>query len=300
MSITVSQPTTIANPAPISPAPSRVEGAIRQASQKTGIDFGYLLAQAKVESSLDADAQAKTSSASGLYQFVEKTWLDVMRRHGDAHGFGHFASQITGGAGSPRVADTAMRETILDLRNDPAAASLMAGALAQDNHAALSGVLGRAPDSAELYAAHFLGAGGAGRFLTALEQRPDAPAAAEFARAAGANPAIFMEPGGRARSFAEVMGVLRGKIDGAMADGGPAWSASGATPAMPMQRVNVQAAPAALPRSLPSIAARPTPAAQPPMSDLLQQNILADAGTATSNASDHTRRAYERLRAFGL
>ena len=296
----MSQPTTIANPAPISPAPSRVEGAIRQASQKTGIDFGYLLAQAKVESSLDADAQAKTSSASGLYQFVEKTWLDVMRRHGDAHGFVHFASQITGGAGSPRVADPAMRETILDLRNDPNAASLMAGALAQDNHAALSGVLGRAPDSAELYAAHFLGAGGAGRFLTALEQRPDAPAAAEFARAAGANPGIFMKPGGSARSFAEVMGVLRGKIDAAMPEGRSTSPSIDTRMALFQPRGNDQTARAALAPPSSSLAAASPRSAPPPMSDLLKQNILGDVGAATSNASDHTRRAYERLRAFGL
>ena len=49
---------------------NRVQAAIAQASSKTGVDFDYLLGQAKVESGLNPNAKAGTSSASGLYQFV--------------------------------------------------------------------------------------------------------------------------------------------------------------------------------------------------------------------------------------
>jgi hypothetical protein len=58
----------------------------------------------------------------------------------------------------------------------------MAGELANDNRAALQTVLGRDPDHAELYLAHFLGADGATRFLTGLGANPDASAAALLPR----------------------------------------------------------------------------------------------------------------------
>ena len=50
-------------------AGARVAGAIRQASQATGASFNYLLATAQVESGLDPQAGASTSSARGLFQF---------------------------------------------------------------------------------------------------------------------------------------------------------------------------------------------------------------------------------------
>lgn len=273
----------------------RIEGAIAQASARTGIDFGYLMAQAKVESSFDADAKAPTSSASGLYQFIESTWLNVMRKHGPALGFGPLAAAIEPGPKGPRVADPLLRGQILALRNDPQAAALMAGALAQDNRDALLPVLGREPDAGELYLAHFLGSGGAGQFLTALAQRPGAPAANEFPKPASANRAIFYTPGGAARSFAEVMTLLRSKIERAMPDGGPAsaynpeYSLAAAQPA----RGTVGWGPFAPPPPLPgqgSTAGK--------LSDMLRVNfgIGPDAGAA----GDHARRAYEKLKAFGL
>ena len=66
----------------------RVQSAIALASSKTGVDFDYLLGQAKIESGLNANARAGTSSASGLYQFVEQSWLAVVKKHGSEHGRG--------------------------------------------------------------------------------------------------------------------------------------------------------------------------------------------------------------------
>jgi hypothetical protein len=269
----------------------RIESAIARASAQTGIDFGYLMAQAKVESSYDADAKAATSSASGLYQFIESTWLSVMRKHGPALGFGRLAAAIETGPKGPRVADPLLRGQILALRNDPQAAALMAGALAQDNRDALLPVLGREPDAGELYLAHFLGSGGAGQFLTALAQRPDAPAAIEFPKPASANRAIFYTPGGTPRSFAEVMNLLRGKIERAMPDGGPLPQFSFA--AAPPARYNVGWGPFAAPPPLPgqgSTAGK--------LSDMLRTNF--GIGMEAGAAGDHARRAYEKLKAFGL
>ncbi|TAD82462.1 MAG: lytic transglycosylase domain-containing protein, partial [Sphingomonadales bacterium] len=191
---------------------SPVEAAIAHAAQTTSVDFNYLLAQAEVESAMNPDARAATSSATGLYQFIESTWLDTVRKHGHRFGLGAIADQISlTPSGSAFVADPAQRSAILALRSNPQIASLMAAGLAENNRAHLLPILGRQPSHAELYLAHFLGAGGAGRFLSELQADPAQNAAALFARPAAANRGIFYASDGRPRSLAQVMDVIGGK-----------------------------------------------------------------------------------------
>ncbi len=91
-----------------SPAGSAVAGAIRQAAQATGTSFHYLLATAQVESGLNPQAGASTSSARGLFQFVEQTWLGMLKQAGPALGYGQYAAAITKDAsGHYEVADPA-------------------------------------------------------------------------------------------------------------------------------------------------------------------------------------------------
>src|SRR5208283_6059942 len=78
-----------------STAGSAVIGAIRQAAQATGTSFQYLLATAQVESGLNPQAGASTSSARGLFQFIEQTWLATMKQSGPALGYGRYAAAIT-------------------------------------------------------------------------------------------------------------------------------------------------------------------------------------------------------------
>lgn len=194
-------------------SPTRVQQAIAHASSATGIDFDYLLGQAKVESGLNAAARAGTSSASGLYQFIESSWLAVVKKHGAEHGLGWAADAI--GPGN-RVADAGTRQAILALRNDPAAASLMAAEHASDNKDAIEGSLGRAATGTDLYMAHFLGLGGATKFLSAMKADPDASAAALFPSAARANRGVFYDNAGHARSVSEVYQRFAKKLgDGA-------------------------------------------------------------------------------------
>ena len=80
-------------------ATSQVTGAIRQAASSSGISFEYLLTTAQIESNLNPGAQASTSSAKGLYQFIEQTWLGTMKQDGAAIGYGHYADAITRYAG---------------------------------------------------------------------------------------------------------------------------------------------------------------------------------------------------------
>ena len=130
-------------------AAAQVAGAIKQAARTTGASFEYLLATAQIESSLNPLAQAATSSAKGLYQFIDQTWLGTMKRAGPALGLGQYADAIVQGAdGQYSVPDAAMRSTIMKLRNDPATSALMAGAFASSNAAQLASTLGRAPSEA--------------------------------------------------------------------------------------------------------------------------------------------------------
>jgi hypothetical protein len=196
-------------------AGSTVAGAIRQASAATGTSFSYLLATAQVESGLNPQAGASTSSARGLFQFVEQTWLGTIKQSGAALGYGRYAAAITQtGSGHYVVKDAAMRREILKLRNDPNANAVMAGAFTQANAAYLTQKLGRPPSEGELYIAHFLGAGGAARLIGLAASNPEAKAANLFAGAAQANRSIFFDKQtGAARSLAAVRNVLTARYD---------------------------------------------------------------------------------------
>jgi hypothetical protein len=198
-------------------ARSNVQSAVHQAAQRTSIDFDFLLAQARLESGLRPNAKARTSSATGLFQFIESTWLATMKRHGPSLGFGDVAASIKQSGNRFYVADPGQRRNILNLRKDPQIASLMAGALAQDNREALLPVLGREPQPTELYMAHFLGAGDARRFFSELHRNPTQSAPALFPRPASANQSIFFQRNGAERNLGEVLGLMQRKMNRAIA-----------------------------------------------------------------------------------
>lgn len=187
--------------------------AIESASHRTGVDFGYMLDQARIESGFRPDARAATSSATGLYQFTTQTWLATLKRHGPAHGYGWAAEAIGGGGGTYRITDPGLRDTILGLRTDPQLAALMAGELAADNRAQLGRVLGRDPAPVDLYLAHFLGTAGATDFLKAWAADPLQAAASLFPKAAAANRSIFFDAGGAPRSLDAIRNGFAAKLE---------------------------------------------------------------------------------------
>jgi hypothetical protein len=195
----------------------RVQSAIARAASRTGVDFNYLLGQAKLESGLNASARAGTSSASGLYQFIEQSWLSVVKKHGAEHGLGWAADAIGTSGGRMTVSDGATRSAILALRNNPEVASLMAAEHASDNADALQASLGRPANGTDLYMAHFLGLGGAKQFLGAMQTSPDRTAATMFPAAARANRNVFYDASGSARSLSEVYDRFAGKLGNSVA-----------------------------------------------------------------------------------
>jgi hypothetical protein len=124
--------------------------SIRQASHGSGTDFGLLMAEAQQESGFRPDAKAARGSAAGMFQFIDSTWLDMVRRFGARYGLGTMAQQIgTDAAGKPTVSDPATRQRILALRNDPNISASLAGEFAQMNKSEVEHALGRSAGTAD-------------------------------------------------------------------------------------------------------------------------------------------------------
>lgn len=192
-----------------------VTAAIHRAAARTGVNFDYLMGQARIESGFNPSARARTSSATGLFQFIEQTWFATVRKHGATHGLSWAAEAIRQAPnGRYFVSDPGLRRSILDLRKEPQAASAMAAEFAADNQSTLEQRLARPMESVDLYLAHFLGAGGAGKFLEAHDRNPGTPAAALLPAAARANRSIFYAKDGSPRSVAEIRERFAAKLGG--------------------------------------------------------------------------------------
>lgn len=267
---------------------SDVRAAIARASAATGVDFNYLLAQAKIESALDPSARAASSSAAGLYQFTTGTWLETLDRHGAQHGLTWADDAISRNGGRAGIVDPGMRAQVMSLRYDPDASALMAAELARDNADELRGTLGREPDATELYMAHFLGSGGARMFLAALQTDPGQSAAALLPQAADANRSIFYDDG-RPRSIGEVMELMRGKVASAMEGGGAPgldYPSSAATFWAARPQSPTMAQPDAAPR-------------RPSMAETLEATFGSPSQLA-GTAGERVGRAYAAFKAFDL
>lgn len=178
-------------------APQAVVSAIKAASQKSGVDFSYLMQQAKAESSFDITAQASSSSATGLFQFIDSTWETLMQRYGAELGI---------------APDAHSREERLGLRKDPELSAHMAAKLATENSAYLKREWGGEVDGTALYFSHFLGAQQSAAFLNARDQTPSAPAADLFPKAAHANRPVFFHADGRSKTLEEVHATFAEKF----------------------------------------------------------------------------------------
>jgi len=222
---------------------STIVAALQQAAAATGADFNYLLGTATRESSLNPTAKAGTSSAAGLFQFVEQTWLGVVKTYGAKHGLASFANAITQGPdGKFHTSNPADRSAILALRKDPTVASLMEGEFAQATRANLEGSLGRSVCGGELYAAHFLGTDAACRLIRMNDSQPDATAANAFPAAADANRNVFFHKDGTAKTVHEVYDWALKQPNSGTLSAAPAKPSGNASPT-PTVRPDVDATP---------------------------------------------------------
>ncbi|HMI18857.1 MAG TPA: transglycosylase SLT domain-containing protein [Sphingomonas sp.] len=225
--------TLLRMPSSVSGATADVRAAIGQAAQTTGVNFSYLMAQAKSESGLNPNAKAASSSASGLFQFIDQSWLGVVKAHGAEHGLGWAADAITAKKGGGFTVDPNMRQAVFALRQQAGPSALMAASYASDNASSLSQTLGRDVNGTDLYMAHFLGLGGATKFLRAQCTNGQACAANMFPQEARANRSIFYGKDGSARSLDDVYAIMGHKLDNAVDGSNDATiqaNASGLTP----------------------------------------------------------------------
>lgn len=186
-----------------------VARSVRSAAEATGVSFDYLMRTAKRESNLNPEAKASSSSATGLFQFIEQTWLGLVKKEGARLGLQAEADAISQDrSGRYTVSGAQDRQKILGLRKDPEVSSKLAGVFTQKNKNNLRDNLGRDPNSAELYMAHFLGSQGASELIKLAESNPAGSAAKSFPDAAASNRSIFFDGKGRARTNREVYARL--------------------------------------------------------------------------------------------
>jgi hypothetical protein len=158
--------------------------ALSRASRATGIDPVLLVALAWQESRFDAQARNPRSSARGLMQFTEATWLEVVRDFGPRHGLAQRSAQLSTDRASGAIAtrDPRHLRQILALRDEPRFAAVLAAERVSGARAGLEQILGRTAASADLYLVHLLGPLGARNFLEAMQRQPGRPAAEVVSR----------------------------------------------------------------------------------------------------------------------
>ncbi len=209
------QENLLVHQADIAGVPQRVINAIKTAANETGVDFSYLLKKASQESSFDSNAKASGSSATGLYQFTQQTWLQMVKNYGGKYNLGTYADHIQMDSnGVAHVSDPTWKQAILNLRKDPTASAEMAGELDKQNQTALKDNVGGKVGGTELYLAHFLGAGGASNFLNEMRSNPKQAAADVLPEAAAANPNVFYAKDGSAKSLQQIYQHFAKKFDG--------------------------------------------------------------------------------------
>jgi hypothetical protein len=163
---------------------------LRAIQAMTGVDAELLATFASMESNFDYTVKAGTSSATGWFQFIDKTWDGMLKEHASKYGI------------PPDNKDRY-------LRKDPRINGLMGAEFLKGNYKILAKALGRAPTDTDLYFAHFLGPQTAAGFL---KRDRNAIAASFYPDQAGANRSIFYKSTGQPRTIGEVYDIFDGKV----------------------------------------------------------------------------------------
>ena len=138
-----------------------VKDTIIAAAKVVGVDPGLLAGMAAQESGFQPGIRAKGSSATGLFQFIDGTWKQMLKQYGPKYNIP---------AGTPAT--------------NGAANAILGAQYVKDNIEALRKVTNNVQPG-DAYLAHFLGLGGARK---ALKAGDNASFASLFPQAARANP----------------------------------------------------------------------------------------------------------------
>ena len=167
-----------------------------------GADPTLLMAVADKESSFSTAVKAQTSSATGLYQFIEQTWLGVIYEFGTRHGLAAEAKTIGRSGRQFVIGDANERQRILDMRREPYISALLAAEMLKRDTLRLERALGRHLTGGEIYLIHFLGPDAAQTFIETMEETPGVKAAELLPKPAQANrPIFYADAGGETKTL---------------------------------------------------------------------------------------------------
>jgi hypothetical protein len=187
---------------------SDVLAAIRLGSIRTGVDFSFLMELARIESNFNPAARAPKSSATGLFQFKSRDWLEVIRTYGASYGLQDYATRVASIEDEDNEQQPIMRDPlkqeVLALRLNPRLSTLLMAETIKRNFKDLSARTGLEPGRTDLYLSHFLGTDGAVTFLKTLDEEPTAIAGDMFTEAAAHNPGVFQNRQHQPRSVVMV------------------------------------------------------------------------------------------------
>jgi hypothetical protein len=173
----------------------RLVETIVRAARQTGADPALLMAIADKESSFSTGVKAQTSSATGLFQFIDTTWYRGLRQFGAQHGLAKEAAEIEGPDDKPVITDPRERARILSLRDDPYLSALIAAEMLNHDGGRIARSIGRDLTEGETYMTHFLGPQDATRFMEKVVDQPKLTAAKLLPKPAHANKPIFFARG---------------------------------------------------------------------------------------------------------
>ena len=157
---------------------------IKNAAQTIGVPESWLYSTAVQESALNPKAKAPTSSATGLFQFINSTWSNMVSKYGSKYGIG------------------------MGDRENPQASAIMGALFMRDNINTLQSA-GLPVNYSSVYGAHFLGSGDIKKLLSA---NPGEKAANLFPEAARANKNVFYNKDNTPRTVSDVLAFFGAKL----------------------------------------------------------------------------------------
>jgi hypothetical protein len=203
----------VTHPVVSTAAPAGLVQQAKEAAAGTKTDFKTLLASSLAESRHNPHAKNPRSSAAGAYQFTERTWLDLLRRHGAELGYPDEAAKIHVAKGTPTVDDPADRKTLLALRSDTRLAGALAARYSDENRASLTRSLHRKASESEVRMAYLLGAAGAARVLKAAKANPNQPVDKLIPAAVRSNPTLFRNADGSMKTAGDAVASLERRFE---------------------------------------------------------------------------------------
>ncbi len=197
-----------------------VLAAIRLGSMRTGVDFTFLMELARVESSFNPAARAPTSTATGLFQFVDYSWVEAIRDYGGNYGLQDYAKRVQMiddlEQGKPSKHYDPLQSEVLAMRLNPRLSTLLAAENIKRNKRSLSSRLSRELGRTDLYLSHFFGLSGAAKFLETLHEKPATIAGEIFPKAVIARNRGVFQRRQQPRTVAEVYQWFDSKFNTAL------------------------------------------------------------------------------------